>query len=550
MVTPFLAAIQGDEIDVCKIEDVTIDMGGKLLKKAEGLRIATFEEASDGLRACIELRKASRKGSNSPSSISIALHAGESGEPGVPFGSGDLATLQELLSATPADEIYVSSRFFTVVRRNSPCFFEDLSETGTPELAGVFRVSRPMQRQPFMAVYTNPTPRREKRASSLAVAPIKYIGADADANDYWAEGLTEDLILELSRCRLIDVCSRTTLNAIRSHDAVEIGKELGVSYVLLGSFRKLGQSVRLNFTLAEAGDGDIVWSERFEVTFEKLFDIIDEIVTVVAARVSGKIEHSEIEFARIKRSDNMTAYEYYLRGLWHHRLGGITAQHSRKAVEWFKKSLEADPTFNRPRASMICAWSDLPDYDEVKANQIATEAYEADPTDPEANRILGWVKYTLGDFDAGIRLSNQSVELAPHDAYLMGRCAVMHIFNGDPEEGIRRLNRAVELDPFVPVYIVEEYLTAYYTMGDYEKVINEAKNLNHQTRRSRYYTAASFVAVGKTEAAKKVISSVLEDDPALTLSYVKGQELFKDPETMSTLLFRLEKAGVPKTNQR
>ena len=543
---PFLAGFRGPTELRPTFATVNMQYDGVAVDVREGMSIAAFSDASEALRACIDMRSRSRLGaSEGTSPVSMVLHTSVDTEPGASLGAGDVSRLRDILDVTPEGEIYVSSQFFNSVRRNSPCFFDDLSNDENHQLKGVFRVGRPMQRQPFLAVYNNPAPRTERRPNTLAVAPIKYVGTDANSNDYWAEGLTEDLILELSRTRLIEVCSRTTLNAIRTHDAVEIGDELGVAHVLSGSFRIHGQAARLNFTLAETETGGVVWSERFNTDFDALFDVLDEIVAKVVARIVGKVEHSAIESARLKRPENMTAYEYYLRGVWHHRLGGVTAEHSRKAVYWFKKAVEADPNFYRPNAMMICAWSDLPEYDEEKANQIATSAYESDPTDPELNRILAWVKFTLGEFDTGIRLSDQSVELAPHDAYLLGRCAVMHIFNGDPKGGLERLDRAVELDPFVPVYIVEEYLTAYYAMGDFEKVVAEARNLHHQTRRSRCYTAASLVALGRVDAAREVVRTVLEDDPVLTLDYVRGQEFFRDKQTMDTLLDRLRVANLP-----
>ncbi len=101
----------------------------------------------------------------------------------------------------------------------------------------------------------------------------------------------------------------------------------------------------------------------------------------------------------------------------------------------------------------------------------------------------------------------------------------LHIFNGNPKRGLNYLRRAVELDPFVPVYIVEKRLTAYYAIGDQEKVLSEARALHHQTRRSRYNAAASLVALGQTEAARDVIKTVIADDPSLSLDYVVRQEL-------------------------
>lgn len=544
--TPFLAAFSCNNQVRSIIEAEIAKFGGREISNGDEQLLVEFRDAAEALRACLTARIRVRELSGGAGAdVSIALHFGEETEPGVSHGPEDVARLTVVLASTPADQIHVSSRFFQAVRRNSPCFFDDLSDTENPETVGVFRAGQPMNRQPFLAVYENQTPRRVKRACSLAVAPIKYVGNGDGSNDYWAEGLTEDLILELSRTNRIEVSSRTTLFAIKSHDAVEIGHELGVGYVLFGSFRQMGQSARLNFTLAETENGSVVWSERFTADFEEIFDVLDEIVAKVVARIAGKIEQSEIETARIKRPENMTAYEFYLRGIWHHRMGGVTTAHSRKAVEWLTKAIKADPSFHRPRAMLACAWSDLPEYDDERADRSVAKALEADPTDPDANRIMAWVKFTKGEFDLGIRYAEQSVDLAPHDAYLLGRCAVLHIFNGDPEIGLARLHRAIELDPFVPVYIVEEHLTAYYALGDYEKVISEARDLNHQTRRSTYYTAASLVALDRLDAARRVIRNALEDDPSLSSDYVRGQEIYRDQRILQTLLDRLSIAGLP-----
>ena len=543
---PFLLAFDEPSEASHLIRNTILSCGGRLLPENGEVSIAAFTDASAALGAGLDIRNQMRDfRGHDQIEEAFALHRAELSEPAEPHHPRDIAALDQILHHTPPGEIDVSARFFQAVRRNSPCFFEDLA--GQAELGqdGIFRVGSPMHRQPFLAIYENNTPRQEKRPCSLAVAPIKYLGPDASGNEYLVEGLTEDLILGLSRTHRVQVSSRTTLVAIKTHDAVDIGEELGVGFVLFGSLRMVGSSVRLNFSLADTETGSIVWSERFQQEFSNLFDMLDEVVAKVVARIAGKIEQSEIESARIKPPENMTAYEYYLRGIWHHRMGGVTTEHSRKAVNWFRKAIEMDPSFHRPRAALCCSWSDLPDYDEERADRSVTRAYEADPTDPEANRILGWVKFTKGEYDLGIRHSDRSVELAPHDAYLLGRCAVMHIFNGDPSAGLEKLERAVELDPFVPVYIIEERLTAFYTMGDYEKVLSEARSLQHQTRRSRYYTAASLVALDRLDAARQIIRATLSDNPSLSLDYVVGQELFRDKEMLKLLLDRLSLAGIP-----
>lgn len=508
--------------------------------------VYAFSDASEALRACADSRAQLRDVvADGKASASFALHSGDYPEPGAPFGTSDLRRLVNILEGTPPNEIHVSSSFFKVVRRTSPFFFEALTDGEDPDDASVLRLSRAMHRQPFLAVYENPAPRVAKRPCSLAVAPIRHVGPEGESEAFWSEGLTEDLILELSRTQRLTVSSRTTLCAIQSHDAVEIGQELGVSYVLTGSFRRMGQSARLNFTLSETDKGTIVWSERFNADLDSILDVIDDIVAKVVARISGKIERSETEAARMKRPENMTAYEYYLRGVWHHRMGGITTEHSRKAVQWLRKAIETDPDFYRPRAMLCCAWSDLPEFDEDEADKLISRAYDADPGDPETNRIMSYIKFGKGEHDVGVRIAERSIELAPHDAYLLGRCAAIHVFNGDPEKGLERLNRAIELDPFVPVYIIEERLSAYYVLGDHEKVVSEARNLHHQTRRSKYYTAASLVALGRIDEARRIIKAALEEDPSLSLQYLRSQELYRDKTVLARLEERVTIAGMP-----
>ncbi|CAN7715257.1 tetratricopeptide repeat protein [Rhizobium sp. LjRoot258] len=125
---------------------------------------------------------------------------------------------------------------------------------------------------------------------------------------------------------------------------------------------------------------------------------MDEIIERVAATVSGRIEQSELAAARLKRPENMTAHEYYLRGLDHHRLTGVSDIHIHEAMAWFERSMTADPGFGRPFAMHVCSWSNLPSFDLHRAEQQVAHALALDPTDPEAHRIMAAIKMKSGDF--------------------------------------------------------------------------------------------------------------------------------------------------------
>ena len=197
--------------------------------------------------------------------------------------------------------------------------------------------------------------------------------------------------------------------------------------------------------------------------------MIEDVAAQVAGKVGARIEHKALAAARLKRPETMTAYDHYLRGVWHHRMGGVTSEHSRKAVEWFRRAIELDSTFSRPRAALACAWSDLPDYDHDRSIEIVEEALQFDPTDPEVHRILGAVSMHRGDFIAARYHTERATETAPNDAYILGRSAAFYSFVGEPANALEKLERAEQLDPFLPVYAVEERLVAEYGLGHYER---------------------------------------------------------------------------------
>ncbi len=310
----------------------------------------------------------------------------------------------------------------------------------------------------------------------------------------------------------------------------------------------MGSRIRLSVTLTRTSDGGLVWSDRIQRPFDEVIDAMEDIVARVAATVSGRIDHEAISAARMKRPENMTAYEYYLRGLEQHRMSSVSDKFSHAALEWFRKSQLADPNFARPIAMEVCSWSSMVDFDLVKAEEKLNRAMQLDSSDPELHRILGTLQIKLNrDYDASRRHHELAMQLAPNDAYILGRCAAFYVFDGQPELALELLERSASLDPFLPVWIVEERVAALYAMGRFSDSNKEARSLNFQTRRSRLYRAASRVASGDVERARELVAEALADDPNLSCEYVKSQELIRDTAELETLLDRLRLAGLPDT---
>lgn len=521
--------------------------GGRVFNTAGDAVLAEFASPIAALRAAMEARLALAAGSDL-APMRFGLHVADV----VPVGDdlrGDGVNVAARLQAVAGPgEIVVSGTLYDHVRRLAPCRFDDLgpcSLKGMAEPVQAWRVRDSLDRHVFQTAPTVARPAPQVKPNSVAVVPFRTASSADEDQSFLAEGLSEDIIHELSLFRSIFVSSRTASTALQTRDPVEIGAALGVRYVLSGSVRKAGGRVRLSVTLARGSDGELVWSDRIQRPFDEVMDAMDEIAARVAATVSGRIDEAEIRAARMKRPENMTAYEYYLRGLAEHRLGGVSEDHVRAAIDWFRRAQAADPGFARPMAMEVCAQSYLAEFDLEKAERLLNRALELDPSDPELHRILGISCIKLHEDYSGSRIHHEeALRLAPNDAYILGRCAAFFTFNGDPERALDLLDRADALDPFLPVWIVEERVAALYALGRFEALGAAARRLPFQTRRTRLYRAAARVARGDLAGARARVAEALADDPALTTGYVVSQELYRDQGVVATLTDRLRQAGL------
>jgi class 3 adenylate cyclase/TolB-like protein/Tfp pilus assembly protein PilF len=526
---------------------------GRVFKMMGDSVLAEFASPLQALRCAVDMRSALAESHGATMQMRFGLHLAdviESGDDLIGDGVNVAARIEQ--TADPG-AIDLSATLFEQVRRNSPFTFEPLGERqfkNISEQISVYRLRGEQDSYVFRTAPTRANPRREKRPNSIAVVPL---AAPPDGDDvrYIADGVTEELILELGRFRRLFVSSRTASAVLRTeqHDPVAIGDALGVRYVLSGRLRRIGENVRITLSLAETEEGGIVWNDRVERPFETLLETLDELVAKIAATVIGRLEEADIAVARRKRPESMSAYECHLRGLEFHRLGGVTDENLLQAVQWFDRAIDSDPSFGRPYAMRVCAASGLPDFDSVEGERVTQRSLELDPNDPEANRIMGAVQMAKGDFDAARRYSEKAMELSPHDAYIKGRCAAFYTFFGDPERALELLDEAEALDPYLPVWCVEERGIALYAQGRFREAVEHLRALPFQTRRSRSYQIAARMALGETEEAQKLARAALAAQPDLSVQYLREQEWYRDRAVLDKLTDRLRAAGVPDTAQ-
>ena len=525
---------------------------GRLFKAMGDAVLVEFASPINAVRCAVEIRAGlllAGEGDERPLRMRFGLHLADvlvENDDLIGDGVNLAARIQQ---AADPDAIDVSAALFEQIRRNSPFAFDDRGEQTFRNIVQPIRIYRlrgEITRHIYQIAPTQPTPMQAKRPYSLAVMPIEVASGNEDQR-YLAEGITEELIFELGRFKKLFVTSRSATRALAATacDPQTVGVRFGVRYVLTGTIRQFGSQIRLSLSLSETETGGVVWSDRRNESFESLVDRLDELVSRVASTVLGRIEESDIVAARRLKPESMTAYEFYLRGLEYHRLGGVLDENLRQATRWFERAIEADANFARPRAMWVCARSGLPEFDWDDGERRTQRALELDPNDPEANRIMGSILMHRGAFDASRKYHEKAMALSPSDAYVKGRSAAFYNFSGEPERALMLLDQAGELDPFLHVWCIEERVAVFYHLGRFREAIESALRLTFQTCRSRLYRAAAHAALGETARACEVVAEAIASAPDLTTDFVENHEWYRDAAIKRTLIEFLVRAGLP-----
>jgi len=450
-----------------------------------------------------------------------------------------------------ADSVFVSQSLFDQVKRQSPYRFEDLGLHSLKNISEQIRLYKVIGDMPTHRFLSRPSKKHASaagvREASIAVLPFEVSGGDEN-QQYFADGLTDDIIVELARFKKLFVSSRSASSAYGTQgiDPRHVGRELGVKHILEGQVRRLGNQVRISVRLINVQSGEHLWAERFDRPFDELFEILDELVSRIVGTIVGRVEAADMAEARRKRPEDMTAYDYLLRGLEYNRLGGVTLDNPREAVKCFERAIAADPNYGLAYAWRVCAASWLPDFDLDENMKYIQKAIELDENEAEAHRIMGHIQMDYRDFEAAEYHYRRAMELNPSDAYIKARSAAFYTYKGEPTQALELIEAAVAQDPFLPVWCIEERGVALFALGRFAEALSALGAMPFQTFRSRCYEAACRVSMGDQTGARQAISKALQIHPTLTASEFRQRETYQDREQISHLHDLLLAVGLPK----
>jgi adenylate cyclase len=384
---------------------------------------------------------------------------------------------------------------------------------------------------------------------SIAVLPLVNLSGDAEQS-YFADGITEDIITELSRFRSLFVIARNSSFAYRgaSTDVRRVGSELGVRFVVEGSVRKSGNRVRLTAQLIEAATGSHLWAERYDRDIGDLFDVQDELVRTIVATVAGRLQDADVRGAARKPTGSLPAYDCLLRGIGH--LRGYAADDNRLAREWFERAIALDPQFAVAHAYLCVALLVEHDYDDApepikdRAVEIGLTAIRLDPGDARCHDFLALAYLLRGDFDDALAHYERSVALNPNDANGLASMGHALAVVGRAEEGIAMIRQAMRLNPHHPEWYWAMLAIAFYAARRYEEALDAYRRIAvwkkpwHLAR-----LAACHAQLGRLDEARALVAEVLRLQPDFRISTLKL--LYRNAADTEDTLAGLRKAGLP-----
>lgn len=396
---------------------------------------------------------------------------------------------------------------------------------------------------------------------SLAVLPLSNLSGDP-AQDYFSDGITGEMIAELSRFRSLFVVARHSSFAYRGKvtEIKQVGRELGVRYVAEGSVRKVGSRVRVSIQLLDAASGYNLWTERYDRDLEDIFALQDEIVRAIVAALPGRLEDAGREIARRKRTSNITAYDLVLLGneQWRQLTGKAMAQ----AREYFRSAVALDPQYATAHANI--AWTIVCDvFLESPAAATLDEALreietalDIDDGDAWFHGVFAQLLFLLKeDAKAEIHFS-RALALNPNDADVAAVFANILVYWGRWREALIWIGTAKRLNPFPPNLYHWYHALALYSGRDYEgavKALMEARSLD---RWSHGLLAACYAQMGRFSEAQSEADAFVserrrelkangEAAPAKTLDLARARaERYRDPTDREHFLDGLRKAGL------
>ncbi|HXE25802.1 MAG TPA: adenylate/guanylate cyclase domain-containing protein [Roseiarcus sp.] len=534
---------------------------GRLIKTTGDGMLVEFQSVTDALSCAVDFQqRMARRNRDMPAARAllyrIGLNLGDViVEDGDIFGDGVNVAARLEAMAEPGG-ICISAAVRDQVGDRLKLAYADLGEQQVKNISRSIRAYKVLLEAQGSdaghAAGPSAAPHPGARKPSIAVLPFDNMSGDPE-QEFFVDGLTEDIITELSRFRELLVISR---NAVFVHKgkpvkAKQVAREFGVDYIAEGSVRKAGDRVRVTVQLIDGETETHIWAERYDRKLEDIFAIQDEITSSIASTLFGRVEAARHDRVKRKTTANMAAYEHLLTGkILHHR---SNREANAEALLALARAIELDPNYAHAHAWMACvsgqAWAHgwFEDQSALE-RRIIDElqiALALDDNDPDVHRILAALNLNFNEHDKAAYHQERALSLNPNSDLIVVQQGELLTWLGRPEEGIEWIRRAMRLNPYHPERFFSHLGRAQYTARAYADAIASFSKLTAPDHTHHAFLAAAAAELGNRTAAGAHAREVLQREPAFAAQAFVGTLHYRNPADGEHVREGLLKAGLP-----
>jgi TolB-like protein/class 3 adenylate cyclase len=547
------------------LDALIVSNHGRIANTAGDSVLAEFSSAVDAVQCAVDAQGALAEANQQMPSdrhirFRIGVHVGDvMVKAGDLFGDG-VNIAARLQSSATAEGICISGAAYDHVRKVLPLTFIDLGMQSLKNIEPIraYAVSVASGPSQVTSLVDVREPLSLPDKPSIAVLPFQNMSGDPE-QEYFADGIVDDITTALSRFKSLFVIARNSSFTYKGKpvDIKQVGRELGVRYVLEGSVRKAANRVRIVGQLIDALTGAHLWADRFDGGLDDIFDLQDKVTASVVGAIAPKLEQAEIERAKRKPTESLDAYDYYLRGIASVNLG--TRDANAEALRLFYRASELDPDFATAygMAAWCYVWRKMngwmmaPAQDVAETKRLAERAAALGRDDAVALSFGGHaLLYVASDVEGGRALVDRALVLNPNLAAAWNASGWVRLSLGEADMMIEHMARAMRLSPFDPLMFSMQAVTAFghFLAGRYsdaalwaEKAVREQPSFLFTLR----VAAASYASAGRSEDAHQAIARALQFDPDMRVSNLKDRLTRLRPEHFAKYADALRKAGLP-----
>jgi adenylate cyclase len=541
--------------------------GGRVFKLMGDGAFIEFASVVNAVECAVDIQKAMQaQNAGMPAHRHILLRIGINVgdvivEGGDLYGDGvNLAARLEAL-AEPGG-ICISGDVYRHVRSKLNLDFQDLGEQKVKNIAEPVQAYRVNTEGAGAGLAEAPVVGRSAPAQSMkpsiAVLPFTNMSGDPE-QEYFADGMVEDIITALSRFNQLFVIARNSSFTYkgRAVDVRQVAKELGVRFVLEGSVRKSGGRVRITGQLIDAVTGAHLWADRFDGGLEDVFDLQDKITASVVGAIEPALRKVEIERARRRPVENLDAYDLYLRALPH--VYAFRPDENLAGLKLLRRAIDLEPGYGPALAfaawcheqRLVRGWPPVGDDDAGTAIALARRAMAAGNDDAMALATAGFVLVMVArDYDTGLHAARRALELNPGSGFVALQSGCALLFGSNPEEALVQLERAMVLSPMDPSFFILLTVAgiAHLFSGRPAQALELAQRsaaLYPDWDSTYWVLVPAYIQLDRLADARAALAKLLSLSPRLTVSGARQRLPIRNPASLEMLIDGLQKAGLP-----